>query len=206
MRKIFVISFLLIILGSSVIANDRQSGIDVVNRCLTALQAGDEAKALSEFAEVERMAPQTREALKTFRTSIAAKKVSGVILSETGNASERAKEKSILYLFGEVKTEAGKAHFTADLIDENGWKLTRLGLDGAGMIGSDRFAYENIPHMRNAVQAMTDGENVVNTFMRAGQRKDLEAALLCWTKVEQSRDGKSAELQKFFHLVKRPSR
>jgi hypothetical protein len=198
MKKLFAITFVLFILSSSVFANDRQSGIEAINRCLLALKNGDEAKVLAEFAETERLAPQTREALKTFLASALTKNIGNVIVTETGNAREKTKEKNILYLFGEVKTETGKAHFTADLINENGWKLTRLRLDGTGTIGSDRFAYETIPHMTSAVDSMIAGENVVNTFMRAGQRKELSAALVCWTKEERSRAGKAEELKKLF--------
>lgn len=175
----------------------RTASLAVVDQCLAALRKGDQNAAIATFAQAEKQSPVTRKQLSDFAQASAIKTNSGVDAGSTGNSAAEFEGHSLTYLFGETHTAGKETHFTADAVKENGtWKLTRLFVDGAGTAGSDRFTYDKVPKVNNAVQSMISGESVLNIFMRAAERGDLDAALGCWVESERERQGKKDEVSR----------
>ncbi len=191
--------FLLLLLSSSPAqaapVDGRAGSLQTATHCLQSLRSGDLSAALSDFALTEQAAPATRQQLAMFARSPAIVSNRGINAGSTGSSDAEFQGHSLLYLFGEVRTSTAEAHFTADAVLENGaWKLTRLFVDGAGTAGSDRFTYDKVPKVNNAVGSMIAGESVLNRFMRAGERGDLDAAIAAWTRAERGRPGKRDEI------------
>lgn len=173
----------------AVYADGRAASIATVERFLKAASAGDGVKALEEFAQEERGSAAVQAGVKAFVAETPRfAGVRGINRKETGNAAASKDGVAVTYLFGELDYPEGMRGFLADLVEEQGaWKLVRFSFKAGGEVGSQRVSYSAIPAVNNNVQSMAVSRGVLDRFLLAGEKRDVDAALQCWVKGEREK-------------------
>lgn len=181
-------------LASTLLANDGKDSVTTVNRFLQALQQGNSEAMRQELANPERSADLTPGLNAFQKNPLSAIRIDR---KNTGTSTNKIEGQPVTYVFGEIIHASGKQGFDAQLTkQDNAWRIVGLRFRNSDVaFGTDRYSVQNIPRVRNNVNAMVSTETIINQFMTLAAKGEFERALTQWSSAERAKPNKLDEIK-----------